>query len=243
MLNGLTGNEIIYKYFPVKFLVPLLSDKLLWVNHTSNWEDVYENFFLKNEFVYGNQSGRADKLIGCVYGQSWTLQDESDAMWRIYSNKYRESCAVRIRTTVNKLFSVIFPKGKDLIDLQTSTFIGKVKYLTDDELFAWQQRSIPVNEVIRTMVDSFFLKRTPFEHEQEVRIIRTIPGDFCNVGVESLLFKIDPDDLIEEYVIEPRLSDVQASAIKNQLVDLGVQPGKIRQSDLYKFKPSKIVIE
>ena len=70
LLNGLTGEEVIYKYFPLKYLTPLLQNKLLRVDHTSKWEDVYENFFLKNEFVYGNLSGKADSLLGCACGES-----------------------------------------------------------------------------------------------------------------------------------------------------------------------------
>lgn len=243
ILNGLTGDEVIYKYFPLRYLEPLLQNRLLRVDHTSNWEDVYENFFLKNEFIYENMSGRADGLIGCVYGQSWTLQDESDAMWRIYSNKYRESCAIRIKTTVGKLFSVIYPEKSSSTMHASSSFIGRVKYVSDDELLSWQQRSIPASEVIQMMINSFFIKRKPFEHEQEVRIIRTIPGDFCNIGVEYLEFEIDPESLIDEYVIEPRLTQVQSDVVKSQLVDLGVNPSKIRQSDLYQFKPSKIIIK
>ena len=242
LLNGLTGEEVIYKYFPLKYLTPLLQNKLLRVDQTSKWEDVYENFFLKNEFVYGNLSGKADSLLGCVYGQSWTLQDESDAMWRIYSNKYRESCAVRIKTTVKKLFDVIYPAEDNQLSHQHTTFLGRVKYLTDDELVRWQHQPISASDMYSLMIESFFLKRKPFEHEQEVRIIRTIPNDFCNVGVESLEFEIDPADLIDEFVIEPRLTNEQSDEVKGKLMDLGVSADKIRQSDLYKFKPMKIIV-
>ncbi len=242
ILNGLNESTVIYKYFPMKYLKILLQDCLLRVGHTSKWEDVYENFFLKNEFVFRNLSGNGKRLIGCVYGQSWTLQGESDAMWRIYSNKYRESCAVRIKTTVGKLFSVIYPLDSKNPVHDTSTFIGRVDYLTDEELIKWQQRSIPASEMMRVMIESFFVKRKPFEHEQEVRIIRTIPGDFSDVGVEFLEFEIDPHQLIDEFVIEPRLTTEQSDEVKRKLVDLGVAADKIRQSDLYKFKPTKIIV-
>ncbi|MBO4529899.1 MAG: DUF2971 domain-containing protein [Paludibacteraceae bacterium] len=243
ILNGLNEDSVIYKYFPMKYLKILLQDCLLRVGHTSKWEDVYENFFLKNEFVFKNLSGSGKRLIGCVYGQSWTLQGESDAMWRIYSNKYRESCAVRIKTTVGKLFSVIYPVDSKNPVHDTSTFIGRVNYLTDEELIQWQQRSIPASEMLRVMMESFFVKRKPFEHEQEVRIIRTIPGDFSDVGVEFLEFEINPHQLIDEFVIEPRLTDAQCEGVRSQLIELGVSPEKISQSDLYRFKPSRIVIQ
>lgn len=35
-----------------------------------------------------------------IYGQSWTLDEESDALWRIYSSK--ENWGVKVKTTIKK---------------------------------------------------------------------------------------------------------------------------------------------
>lgn len=243
LLNGLQLSDVIYKYFPVKYLTMLIRRRLLRVDHTSTWEDVYENFFLKNEFVYGEMRGRADSLQGCVFGQSWTLQDESDAMWRIYSGKYRGNCAVRIRTTVQKLLDVVFPQKTSQEKHASTTFLGKVLYWSDDDLWDWQTQPVMVEDMSRKIRDSFFIKRLPFEHEQEVRVIKNLPGEFRGLGIDCLLFEVDPFDLIDEFVIEPRLAEDQADEVRSKLIGLGVEAKKIRQSDLYKFRPSKIRIE
>ena len=243
LLSGLQPSDVVYKYFPMKYLTLLIKRRLLRVDHTSTWEDVYENFFLKNEFVYEGMNGCAKSLQGCVYGQSWTLQDESDAMWRIYSGKYRGNCAVRIRTTVGKLLSVFSSERDKEEPSDPSVYIGRVKYLTDDDLLDWQEQPIWVEDMSRMIRDSFFLKRLPFEHEQEVRVIKMLPGEFRNVGIDHLLFNIDPFSVIDEYVIEPRLKEEQATDVKEKLVSLGVDAQKVRQSDLYKFRPSRIRIQ
>ena len=137
---------------------------------------------------------------------------------------------------------MIYPAEDNQLSHQHTTFLGRVNYLTDDELVRWQHQPISASDMYSLMIESFFLKRKPFEHEQEVRIIRTIPNDFCNVGVESLEFEIDPADLIDEFVIEPRLTNEQSDEVKGKLMDLGVSADKIRQSDLYKFKPMKIIV-
>jgi hypothetical protein len=62
-------------------------------------DDPFENFILKSHFIRDGEPvviGPRDHF----YGQRWTLQQASDAMWRIYSPR---SNAVRIRTHVRKL--------------------------------------------------------------------------------------------------------------------------------------------
>ena len=78
----------IYKYIPFKYLKLMIQKSNLYFGRVSSWEDVYENWFLKEQMVLSSgEKGRATDLIQGVFGQSWTLQEESDAMWRIYQNR------------------------------------------------------------------------------------------------------------------------------------------------------------
>ena len=110
----------IYKYIPFKYLKLMIQNSNLYFGKVSSWEDVYENWFLKEQMVLSSgEKVSAKELIPGVFGQSWTLQEESDAMWRIYSkldrtlHDYLDDTAVRIKTTGRKLFDVIYTDDKD----------------------------------------------------------------------------------------------------------------------------------
>lgn len=45
----------IFKYIPLKYLIKMLDDDTLYVNKVATWDDVYENFFLKQTFMYENR--------------------------------------------------------------------------------------------------------------------------------------------------------------------------------------------
>ena len=116
----------IYKYIPFKYLKLMIQKSNLYFGRVCSWEDVYENWFLKEQMVLpSGEKGSATDLIQGVFGQSWTLQEESDAMWRIYSkvdkkqpDDYLDDTAVRIKTTGRKLFDVIYtddPKFRSIL--------------------------------------------------------------------------------------------------------------------------------
>ena len=86
VLNGLDLDKPIYKYIPLKYVLEMFKTKKLYISKVKSWEDTYENFFLKQEFRVFGKILKADHIADQIYGQSWTLLNESDAMWRIYSN-------------------------------------------------------------------------------------------------------------------------------------------------------------
>lgn len=80
------------------------------------------------------------------------------------------------------------------------------------------------------------MKRKPFAHEAEVRPIVFLDN---NAG-DGLLFKIDPDDLFEEFVIDPRLDKTIATKVMSKLLKAVGDPKKVKQSLLYTFVPNVI---
>lgn len=86
VLHGLDLDKPIYKYIPLKYVLQMLKSRQMYFSKVKSWEDTYENFFLKQDFRIDGKMLSADNLAEHVYGQSWTLLAESDAMWRIYSN-------------------------------------------------------------------------------------------------------------------------------------------------------------
>lgn len=232
----------IYKYIPFKYLKLMIQNSNLYFGKVSSWEDVYENWFLKEQMVLPTgEKGDAMDLIPGVFGQSWTLQEESDAMWRIYSkldrtqHDYLDDTAVRIKTTARKLYNVIYANDEDFY----TSYIGAVKYLSQDDFLKMQDSLSPLNplDLSEVFVKSYFFKRAPFEHEKEVRPILIYSPKHENFGKDGVSFDIDFDNLIDEMVTDPRLTPDEYRTVRGHLIGLGAKSDKVRNSELYNIPP------
>lgn len=235
----------IYKYIPFKYLKLMIQNSNLYFGRVSSWEDVYENWFLKEQMVLpSGEKGSAKELIPGVFGQSWTLQEESDAMWRIYSrldrtlHDYLDDTAVRIKTTARKLYNVIYANDEDF----NTSYIGAVKYLSQNDFLKMQDSLSPLNplDLSEVFVMSYFFKRAPFEHEKEVRPILIYSPKHENFGKDGVSFDIDFDNLIDEMVTDPRLTPDEYRTVRGQLIGLGAKSDKVRNSELYNIPPHTI---
>lgn len=234
--NGLDLNTPIYKYIPLKHVITMLSNKKLYVGKVKEWDDPYENFFLKQTFLYGSEHIIAtDEIINVIYGQSWTTEPESDAMWRIYSNiKNLDDTAIKIKTTAQKLFEAVYVSE----DCFATTSIGSVEYKNIDDITKWMKtlNIHNVQDVGNNIVPSLYLKRIPFSHEKEVRIII---NKIVDLG-DYIGYEITPESMFDEFVIDPRVDD-NINEIKNRLANF-IMSSKIVKSSLYGFIPSEIQI-
>lgn len=239
----------LYKYIDIRNLSYWLkAKKLYWDRVDDVWEDPYENYFLKEKFILkdGTPVDAKNNIPG-VFGQSWTTRGETDAMWRIYSkedktngvNNTRIFYGVRIETTVRKLLDVIYVDDSSM----ANTWIGKVRYMTESEIN--QTLSGGVKGVNDALANSFFNKRIEFDHEKEFRAMTLLDSltisKTCNY--KRIAFDIaDIEDFIESYVLDPRLSLDNYNLLREQLISLGVNPAKIKQSLLYHFEPIEVTI-
>lgn len=235
----------IYKYIPFKYLKLMIQNSNLYFGKVSSWEDVYENWFLKEQMVLSSgEKVSAKELIPGVFGQSWTLQEESDAMWRIYSkldrtlHDYLDDTAVRIKTTARKLYNVIYANDEDFY----TSYIGAVKYLSQNDFLKMQDSLSPLNslDLSEVFVKSYFFKRAPFEHEKEVRPILIYSPKHENFGKDGVSFDIVFDNLIDEMVTDPRLTPDEYRTVRGQLIGLGAKSDKVRNSELYNIPPHVI---
>lgn len=237
-------DDSIYKYIKLKYLLSMLDNSKMRVDKTSSWDDVYENFIYKHLFkLNDNRLVSSDNLIQYVYGMSWTYLEESDAMWRIYSNKtdILES-AIRVKTSIGRLFNVIYPDVPEDREEMATTFIGFVEYYNDADLKNWIKQRSPINfsNINKIISDSFFIKRNPFDHEKELRIIINKASENSGSCQKYLEFDIVPKTLFDEFVIDPRLNEGDCNQVKELLLSKNIPNDRIRQSDLYKFKPDII---
>ena len=236
-------NQPLYKFYSMRALAPLLTNGQLYIDRVNSWEDVYENFFLKERF-YSNALGHTidtSQYSKNIFGQSWTSIPETDAMWRIYSS---DKLGVRIKTSAKKLFSAVF------VDYMCigNTWLGEVMYETQADIndkiidYARKHKDLIFHDLLPI---THFSKRIEFEHEHEIRLIKTIDGDSEQLvnSFKRLAFQIDINDFIESYLLDPRLDDATLEKQKELLINLGADSSKISRSFLYEFTPITIDVD
>lgn len=204
------------------------------------WDDPFENFFLKANAIEPN--GEVVSLEGIAnfwYGQCWTYNKESDALWRIYRpNKD----GVRVATTIRKLFSCILDKNDDFRSLKY--FIGKVSYKPRSEIEGFMTKTSFWDVALGGQNDKFArllcLKRLEFPHENEIRILINDTEYKGKDGCYRIPFNYQ--DILEEVCIDPRLNTADYSILKSDLENLGCSL-PITQSELYKVSFSPIRLQ
>ncbi len=237
--NNLVLDKPIYKFMPLKYVLSLFQNKYLYYQKTSLWEDPYENFFLKQDFrMNDGTSVDATNLIPGIFGMCWTLQRESDALWRIYS---KGKNAVRIQTTASQLFDATYLKDDDY----NHAYIGKVQYKRVNELEEKMLGFSPISPLDLNSIwtQSMFLKRMEFKHEREVRSILIFSRNEPQYNQDHLEYSINPQEFIKEITLDPRLDEDSVDLIKAQLLEVGVNPNIINKSQLYSFNRHKIKLQ
>jgi hypothetical protein len=156
-----------------------------------------------------------------LYGQCWTFERDSDALWRIYSP---DKFGIRVRATIKNLF-----ESFERNCVANNCFIGKVKYKPYCEIVN-QLKDLSSSE---GLAKTLLYKREEFTHEEEVRLI------YHNSGEEKcsnvFQYSFDPLKIITEVALDPRLSEKIVEVFINYIQSLGFKQNQIIQSPLYKL--------
>ena len=182
------------------------------------WDDPFENFILNSATV----------PRGGWFGQCRTRQRASDAMWRIYSPDKK---AVRIRSTATRLLASLTPSTSE-----GRGFIGTVRYLPKRALmqFAHQAVSSAFLRNYANAARTLLVKRPAFRHEAEVRLL----FHKHNGGKsEVFYYQVDPHALIDQLMLDPRLSYREFAAAKTELLRRTGYTGVVKRSLLYAPPP------
>lgn len=223
----------IYKIIDIKYVEEIIKSKRLRFLKANKWEDPFENLLFKIPIKIGGNIIKTDLLqtfADCIFGQSWTLLPESDALWRIYS---QTKSSVRLKTAGEHLFKMIKSKSDDSI----YCMLGDVKYKNELEIIDFI-KTLKTAEDFKT--DTFhefslFVKRKEFEHEKEFRIIFIADFDSQERKQGYIDFDIDPNTFIDEITLDPRLNDAEEKLVVDKLLSLGYT-GTILKSKLYHTK-------
>ena len=192
------------------------------------WEDPFEDFILDWRSS-GDEKGQFVRPT--VYGQCWTVGKASDAMWRIYSPT---SHSVRIRSTVSKIVASLARATKP----NQEAFVGRVKiYPNEDTLLKRANAAIRTlkkgKAPMKAYAETLLLKRSMFTHEQEVRLLLLTPIASAVSG-DLHPYQIDPHDLIDQVMLDPRISIAYAKALRYGIQKHASFKGEILHSMVYR---------
>lgn len=162
----------------------------------------------------------------------------SDAMWRIYSPNF---LGVRLRTRVgtltqamqaytanNKCFKRRLEKVTYLGQVDYKKEIAQIEALMDDSEFSSPSLG----------ADLLCIKRSAFEHENEVRaILFNSNADREDSGVlKGIVVNFEGIDLIDSILFDPRAPDELCHAMRHYIKDVLGFAGTVRKSKLYTIK-------
>jgi hypothetical protein len=217
--KGLDPDAPIYRIHPKRYLKSLLAGKL-HLPATYRWADPFENLLALASYVVRTPEGQLETkfLEGGrlpTFGQCWTTIPESDAMWRIYSrvqntkkvnHTFFPDEGVRLRTTVRKLVNCL-ADGMGVAN-RNNCYITAVKYFSESDLTQYVANAIGTYREkafggVTGHADGLSLKRDPFRHESEVRLLYIDAGRRFE-GQPSIEVPIDVNAVIEEITLDPR---------------------------------------
>ena len=225
-LGGLEPDQNIYRIFSQSRFEEMLFHKKLALVRPALWDDPYENFIHQLSVVVDGRTVGLDPIRQSY----WSLNPESDAMWRIYAPP-PEKKGIRVTTTVQKLANVLHNRTKQMGMPQHSPhkcFVGKVSYLDFSEMMPLMLNSNARMEIIsdttgRMQATTLLIKRPAFAHEQEVRAIYNNVGEPDKDTFPDVIpFDIDPDEFIEQICFDPRMLNV-FNEEKKKLQDRGIK--------------------
>jgi hypothetical protein len=196
------------------------------------WNDPFENFILRSHFIWNGEP----VTIGhreYFFGQCWTLQKASDALWRIYSPN---STGVRIRSTVRKLAQSLSNWRGEWAAQEA--YVGKVQYLKNQDLLAFGKSILQGHKgplTYKNLARTLLAKRPAFRHEREIRLLFT-PHDFHNFTNCMVRYPVDPNNFVDQIMLDPRMDEADAAILKRKIAAAGFD-GPIKRSLLYAPPP------
>lgn len=247
-LIDLAGDTRLFRTFRLTHLREAIETSTMVLVPPNLWDDPFENL-LEHVAITDLRQERPKQTFLAnsrrpVYAQCWSLAEESDAQWRIYSTVRKDPATgrnlavddegVRVRSTASSLLSALEHGATPTLDL--SCFLGRVRHLPERD--ALQEIANDIGRrggraftTAREHALSMLVKRQPFDHEREARLIAIANGPHRS-DPALLHIAIRPSALFEEVILDPRLHPDDARAREADIRHLGYS-GPIRRSALY----------
>jgi hypothetical protein len=221
--DDLKPDTKLFRYIRIETFMSFMETKQFLITNVNTWDDKWEVVLSKLPIQEDNGEVKFPlySFHERLYGQSWSLVPESDAMWRIYSPF---GTGIQIATSVEKF---------RLISGMVRCRLGRVIYFqsTKDLLQKASSRKSPFDEAL--------YKRNAFAHEQEVRFLTH--GDFINQFDAKKMhigLSVDPFAFIEGVTIDPRADNWYVDTVMKYCERIGL-PIKPIKSNLYESEPHR----
>jgi hypothetical protein len=255
-LIRIASDTPIYRVFRLKYIGDVLQDKRLRLVPPASWEDPFESMLSYCAITYASGSPWwhecFDRILRPLFAQCWSVESESDAIWRVYSrfdkdqnsgrNKAAQEEGVRVRTTAVKLLQALWDNSPT--DPTDACFLGGVRYMPEDQVKQFiadeiGKKQLQAFEGGRGHAESLLFKRVPFFHEREARLIyfENRPGS----PPKEFFLPIEPNALIEEIILDPRLTADESREREETLRRMGYC-GPIQKSLLYQKRLWEVII-
>jgi hypothetical protein len=247
----------IYRIFRLGHFREAIQNRELVLVPPNRWDDPFESLLTKCAISYQSQPQRPqeffDKIRKPLYAQCWSMVQESDTLWRAYSRVVKDRASnrniypidegVQVRSTPRKLLNALM--NWCTVNPPESCFLGCVKYMSRQEALQYI-----ADEIGRGRLQAFpgglghaesvLFKRSAFSHEAEVRLIY-VDHQQNQSQLGLLRIPIDPNDLLDEIIFDPRLATFERKEREDEAQKLGFS-GSIGTSDLYQNVLLDIVI-
>ena len=203
--ESLTPDTILYRYIGLNQFLSLVETKKTYLSKIKSWEDTWEvpAGKIPIQTIDGKIETPLYSIYDDIFGQCWSFEGFSDALWRIYSPNKE---GIMITTSVKK-FLLMEYKIK-------SGMLGRVIYY--DDLKQALDYRMKFKRPKNAFIDGF-LKRNAFEHEKEVRLVTINTDFFLGKRIPNCNFmevNIDPINFIDDIAIDPRANDHYVNIIK-----------------------------
>ena len=229
----------IYRFTTVSRVLQLVVQCQNTLVSPRKWKDPFENILSRLPCRKANGETFMHPLRNRVYGQCWTMIEETDATWRMY---VPDENGVRLKTTIRKLHQSLH-RSQDAY-ASISCFIGRVEYKTEDELSAqlsdrkWNNDHF-LGVGSKGQAESLLFKREAFKPEQEIRLIYLDPD---NIGDNDFYhYELNASDVIEQITFDPRTEDSLYDTYSSILRKYQYS-GDIGKSTLYQLPISEIPV-
>lgn len=235
--NKLTEKPYIHRIELLdRFYKMLESKELVFVRPTC-WTDPLENIIFNARIIREGKTFEHPAKKN-IYGQCWSYESDSFALWNIYTTKSDENGIIKRQTGIR-----ITTHIKQLEQFSTNNggvfYYGLVSYLYKNKLISLQDNKefiegLKILELNDIHIKTLLVKRKSYAYEKELRLLYVPTLKQVDSKQDYLCrVKIEPKDFIHSLRIDPSLSFVEFEKIKEELVDkYGFASKQISQSTL-----------
>ena len=99
LINGIELNTPIYRICSYANLIDVFENRRLRFSRPSSWDDPYENYYLRYKVNVDGKSIKLKELERSIFAQCWSLESESDGLWRNFGGG-KHKLSVQIESTI-----------------------------------------------------------------------------------------------------------------------------------------------